>query len=68
MATPIRPAAVVYDWSRTHARRRGGDALERRAHGELPAASVVTRLFRDRRGEASVAGGLMERRDGDKTT
>ena len=52
----------LYDWSRSHARRRGGEALERRAHGELPAASVVTRLFRDRRGEASVAGGLMERR------
>ena len=34
-----------YDWSRTHARRRGGEALERLAEGEWPAASVVTRLF-----------------------
>jgi len=34
-----------YDWSRTHARRRGGKALERLAAGEWPAASVVTRLF-----------------------
>ena len=34
-----------YDWSRTHARRRGGEALERVAHGNWPAASVVTRLF-----------------------
>ena len=34
-----------YDWSRTHARRRGGEALERLARGEWPAASVVTRLF-----------------------
>ena len=34
-----------YDWSRTHARRRGGEALERLAAGEWPAASVVTRLF-----------------------
>ena len=34
-----------YDWSRTHAHRRGGDALERVANGEWPAASVVTRLF-----------------------
>ena len=34
-----------YDWSRTHARRRGGEACERLAEGEWPAASVVTRLF-----------------------
>jgi len=34
-----------YDWSRTHARRRGGDAIERLAGGEWPAASVVTALF-----------------------
>ena len=34
-----------YDWSRTHARRRGGEPLERLARGEWPAASVVTRLF-----------------------
>ena len=34
-----------YDWSRTHARRRGGEALTRLAQGEWPAATVVTRLF-----------------------
>jgi hypothetical protein len=34
-----------YDWSRTHARWRGGDALQRLANAELPAASVVTSLF-----------------------
>ena len=34
-----------YDWSRTHARRRGGDALERLEGGEWPSGSVVTRLF-----------------------
>jgi hypothetical protein len=34
-----------YDWSSTHARRRGGDALARLPQGEWPAASVVTRLF-----------------------
>jgi hypothetical protein len=33
------------DWSRTHARRRGGEALERLAACEWPAASVVSRLF-----------------------
>jgi hypothetical protein len=34
-----------YDWSRTHAYRRGGGALERLTGGEWPAASVVGRLF-----------------------
>jgi AraC-like DNA-binding protein len=34
-----------YDWSRTHARRRGGEALERVARGEWPASSVVGNLF-----------------------
>jgi hypothetical protein len=34
-----------YDWSSTHARRRGGEALARLDEGEWPAASVVTRLF-----------------------
>jgi hypothetical protein len=34
-----------YDWSRTHARRRGGERLERLARSEWPAASVVGNLF-----------------------
>ncbi len=34
-----------YDWSRTHARRRGREALERLGAGEWPPASVVGRLF-----------------------
>jgi hypothetical protein len=34
-----------YDWSRAHARRRGGAALERLREGEWPAASVVSDLF-----------------------
>ena len=34
-----------YDWSRTHARRRGGEALERLGRGEWPAASVAGNLF-----------------------
>ena len=33
------------DWSRTHARRCGGEAVARLAEGEWPAASFVTRLF-----------------------
>jgi AraC-like DNA-binding protein len=31
-----------YDWSRTHARRRGGEALARLGEGDWPSASVVT--------------------------
>ncbi len=34
-----------YEWSRTHARRRGGEALESLATGEWPPASVVTARF-----------------------
>jgi AraC-like DNA-binding protein len=34
-----------YDWSRTHARRRGRQALERLDEGDWPAASVVTEVF-----------------------
>jgi AraC-like DNA-binding protein len=34
-----------YDWSTTHARRRGGQAFERLRSGDWPAASVVTSLF-----------------------
>ena len=34
-----------YDWSRTHARRRGGQALERLTDREWPSAAVVTDAF-----------------------
>jgi hypothetical protein len=34
-----------YDWSRTHARRRGERALRRLADGQWPAASVVSVVF-----------------------
>jgi hypothetical protein len=34
-----------YDWSRTHARRRGGEAVRRLEAGEWPPASVVTSAF-----------------------
>jgi AraC-like DNA-binding protein len=34
-----------YDWSRTHARRRGEEAMRRLSEGIWPAASVVTRWF-----------------------
>ncbi len=44
-----------YDWSRTHARRRGGEALARLADAEWPAASLVTRLFGTWSGARAVA-------------
>jgi hypothetical protein len=34
-----------YDLSRTHARRRGGEALERLREGDWPAPSVVTDVY-----------------------
>jgi AraC-like DNA-binding protein len=34
-----------YDWSATHARRRGGQALRRLTSGEWPSASAVGALF-----------------------
>jgi AraC-like DNA-binding protein len=34
-----------YDWSRTHAQRRGGAALKRLKEGEWPPASVVSTVF-----------------------
>jgi hypothetical protein len=34
-----------YDWSRTHALRRGGEALERLSDRDWPSASVVTNVF-----------------------
>ena len=38
-------APSSYDWSRTHARRRGGEALKRVQTGEWPAPSTVTDLY-----------------------
>jgi AraC-like DNA-binding protein len=34
-----------YDWSRTHARRRGGEALKRLRAGEWPGSSTVIDLY-----------------------
>jgi AraC-like DNA-binding protein len=34
-----------YDWSRTHARRRGAEALARLANGDWPAPGTVTDLY-----------------------
>ncbi|MEO8969393.1 MAG: hypothetical protein ABI355_17425 [Solirubrobacteraceae bacterium] len=45
-----------YDWSRTHARRRGPKAVERLAGREWPAASVVTAVFGSWRAACLAAG------------
>ncbi|MGZ4233918.1 MAG: hypothetical protein ACXVVQ_21165, partial [Solirubrobacteraceae bacterium] len=34
-----------YDWSRTHARRRGGEELRRLNEGDWPSPSVVTGVY-----------------------
>jgi hypothetical protein len=34
-----------YDWSRTHARRRGGHTMRRLVGGRWPSASVVSAVF-----------------------
>jgi hypothetical protein len=34
-----------YDWSRTHARRRGGEPLERLSTNDWPSAGVVSAVF-----------------------
>jgi AraC-like DNA-binding protein len=52
-----------YDWSRTHARRRGQDASLRLAAGQWPSASIVSVLFgtwtaaREAAGAANRSGG-----------
>ena len=38
-------APSSYDWSLTHARRRGGEALKRVQAAEWPAPSTVTDLY-----------------------
>jgi AcrR family transcriptional regulator len=34
-----------YDWSTTHARRRGGEAFQRLGAGDWPSASAITAIF-----------------------
>jgi hypothetical protein len=49
-----------YDWSVTHARRRGGAARERLIAGMWPSASVVTALFGRWAAARDAAGRLLE--------
>ena len=48
-----------YDWSRTYARRRGGEAQARIADGDWPSASVVTAAF----GRWDLAGAAVRSQD-----
>jgi AcrR family transcriptional regulator len=58
-----------YDWSRTHAHRRGGEALARLSGGDWPAASVVTGAFGSwRAARASAMKRIAEARDTEEPT
>src|ERR1700694_2194725 len=58
----VRAVPSSHDWSRTHANRRVGDALERLAEGEWPAATVVTSLFGTWAAARAAAGAMPWRR------
>ena len=56
-----------YDWSRTHARRRGGEALERLSAGDWPSASVVTAVYGSwKAARAAAAKQIVQAGDGDR--
>jgi AraC-like DNA-binding protein len=55
-----------YDWSRTHARRRGGEALERLREGDWPSPSVVTDVYGSwTAARAAATEPIVEARDGE---
>ena len=57
-----------YDWSLTHARRRGGEALDRLSGGEWPSASVVTAVYGSwKAARAAAAEQLFQAGDGKST-
>jgi hypothetical protein len=55
-----------YDWSRTHAHRRGGEQLERLSRGDWPSASVVTGVYGSwTAARAAATEPIVEARDGE---
>jgi len=56
-----------YDWSRTHARRRGGEALARLSTGDWPPAGVVTAVYgRWNAARAAATKQIAQAGDGDR--
>jgi AraC-like DNA-binding protein len=56
-----------YDWSRTHARRRGGEPLERLSTGDWPSAGVVTAVYGSwKAARAAAARQIVEAGDGER--
>lgn len=56
-----------HDWSRTHARRRGGEVLERLSTGDWPSASVVTAVYGSwKAARAAAAEQIAEAGDGER--
>jgi AraC-like DNA-binding protein len=55
-----------YEWSRTHAHRRGGEPLERLSAGDWPSASVVSGVYGSwKAARAAAAKQLVEAGDGE---
>jgi len=56
-----------YDWSRTHARRRGGEPLERLSTEDWPSTGVVTAVYGSwKAARAAVVKQFVEAGDGDR--
>jgi AraC-like DNA-binding protein len=55
-----------YDWSRTHARRRRGEALARLSAGDWPSASAVSGVYGSWRAARMVAADQIVRADEDR--
>jgi hypothetical protein len=56
-----------YDWSHTHARRRGGEPLERLSARHWPSVSAVTGIYGSwKAARAAAARQIVEARDGER--
>ena len=55
-----------YDWSRTHARRRGGEALARLSAGDWPSASAVSGVYGSWRAARTAAANQVVHADEDR--
>ena len=55
-----------YDWSRTHAHRRGGEPLERLSAGEWPSASAVSGVYGSWKAARTAAANQIVQADDDR--